>query len=169
MQPFAVWHSRPIRRRDLLLPIPLAEIRLFGRGRFQMQLGYFRDDDPLCELILSEVEQRELDVLWQELNFIADVPRRQYQGYIWYEWNYINGPEFFGQTEDKDTASEQNVLRLADVYLDKAEQTGASELALNAIREHFFIYNSNIRRVELAKKSAEGAHLRALKEIAAKA
>ena len=100
-----------------------ARVRPLSAG-FQMQLGYFRDDAPLYELILSEAEQRELDVLWQELDFIADVPRRQYQGYVWYEWNYINGPEFFGQTEDKDTASEQNVLRLADAYLAKAEQTG---------------------------------------------
>ena len=149
-----------------------ATVRLLNAG-FHIQMGYFRDDFPLYELILSEAEQRELDVLWQELDFISDVPQRQHQGYIWYERGesqFINGPEFdFARSENKDITSEENIRRFADTYSAKAEQTGASEMALNALREHFFIINTNIRRVELAKKTAEAEHLRGLEEIAARA
>src|SRR5262249_6525881 len=47
-----------------------------GKGRpltagFHLMQGYFRDDLPLCELILSEKERHELDTLWFELDFIT--------------------------------------------------------------------------------------------------
>src|SRR5262249_12773379 len=53
-----------------------------GKGRFltagfHLMQGYFRDDEPLCELILDERQRRELDGLWHELNFITLAPLRQ--------------------------------------------------------------------------------------------
>ncbi len=149
-----------------------ASVRLLSAG-FHSQMGYFRDDVPLYELLLSEAQRRELDVLWQELNFIADVPQRQHQGYIWYERGesrFISGAEFdFARSTDKDITSVENIRRFADIYLAKAERDGASEEALDAIREHFLLVNSNIRVVESAKTSAEESHLRALEEIAERA
>lgn len=47
--------------------------------------GYFRDDEPLYELILDEAGQRELDLLWQELNFVTGVPIRQYKDFLFFE------------------------------------------------------------------------------------
>ena len=44
--------------------------RLLTAG-FHNSMGYFRDDQPLYELILDEAGRRELDELWQELDFIA--------------------------------------------------------------------------------------------------
>ena len=38
---------------------------------FHNLMGYFRDDQPLYELILDEKRQKELDALWHELDFIA--------------------------------------------------------------------------------------------------
>src|SRR5262249_31306988 len=40
-----------------------------GKGRpltagFHLMHGHFRDDGPLCELILDEPQRRELDALW---------------------------------------------------------------------------------------------------------
>src|SRR5205823_14864674 len=57
-----------------------------GKGRlltagFHLMQGYFRDDEPLCELILDERERRELDGLWQELNFVTLAPMRQYRDF----------------------------------------------------------------------------------------
>src|SRR5262249_44011440 len=44
--------------------------RLLSAG-FHLMHGYYRDDAPLCELILDEAERRELNTLWEELQFIT--------------------------------------------------------------------------------------------------
>ena len=41
-------------------------------------MGYFRDDQPLYELILDDEQQKELDALWQEFDFVASTPMRTY-------------------------------------------------------------------------------------------
>ena len=41
-------------------------------------MGYFRDDQPLYELILDEKQQRELDAMWVELDFVASATARMY-------------------------------------------------------------------------------------------
>src|SRR6185295_11629382 len=52
--------------------------RLLSAG-FHLMHGYYRDDGPLCELILDEKQRLELDTLWQELNFITQSPMRQFK------------------------------------------------------------------------------------------
>src|SRR5439155_6106153 len=51
---------------------------------FHLMQGYFREDAPLCELVLTEPEKRELDALWFELDFIALAPMRQFKDYIFF-------------------------------------------------------------------------------------
>src|SRR5947209_4788573 len=51
--------------------------RLLSAG-FHNLMGYFRDDTPLYELILDEKRQKELDALWQELDFVASALTRTY-------------------------------------------------------------------------------------------
>jgi hypothetical protein len=58
--------------------------RLLTAG-FHSQMGYFRDDKPLYDLVLDETQRRELDTLWWELDFIAQVPARQLREFIWFE------------------------------------------------------------------------------------
>ena len=69
---------------------PYFDPKAAGQGRplgagFHLMQGYFRDDEPLRELILNDAERRELDELWRELNFIADAPTRQYKDFIFFE------------------------------------------------------------------------------------
>jgi hypothetical protein len=45
---------------------------------FHNLMGYFRDDQPLYDLILDQKEQAELDALWRELDFIASATSRTY-------------------------------------------------------------------------------------------
>src|SRR5262249_61709422 len=61
-----------------------------GKGRpltagFHLMHGHFRDDGPLCELILDEPRRRELDALWQELDFVTLAPMRQDKDFIFSE------------------------------------------------------------------------------------
>ena len=42
-------------------------------------MGYFRDDQPLYELILDDAGRKELDALWLDLDFVADATARTYR------------------------------------------------------------------------------------------
>jgi hypothetical protein len=151
--------------------------RLLTAG-FHNSTGYFRDDQPLCELILDEAGGRELDTLWQELNFIALAPHRQHADFIFYERaeppRTIKGPEFdFIRSEDKDAASEAKIKQLAAVYLANARkslrQHGGDAEAIPAIEEFFANANANIRWVEQTRLASEPSHLEALLEFADRA
>src|SRR5262245_50669301 len=141
---------------------------------FHLMQGYFRDDEPLCELILSERERRELDALWHELNFVTLVPMRQYKDFIFFERaeppRFMFEAEFdFARSEDKDATSEAKMNRLARAYLAKARKQGASNEALEAIETYFTSISADIRRVERARLAAEPSHLDALVKFAERA
>ena len=151
--------------------------RLLTAG-FHNSHGYFRDDVPLYELILDETQQRELDALWLELDFIAFAPQRQHADFIFYERaegpRTMKGPEFdFIRSEDKAAASEAMIQRLADVYLAKARDSlrtnGGDDESIPAIETFFKNVNASIRWVEQARLAAEPSHLDALLAFAERA
>ncbi len=86
-----------------------------GKGRlltagFHLMQGYFRDDEPLCSMILTDAERRELDALWAELNFVTMVPLRQFHDFIFFERaeppRFMIDAEFdFARSEDMDLTS----------------------------------------------------------------
>ncbi len=51
--------------------------RLLSAG-FHNLMGYFRDDQPLYQLLLDRAQQKQLDRLWRELDFVAAATRRTY-------------------------------------------------------------------------------------------
>jgi hypothetical protein len=146
--------------------------RLLSAG-FHSMMGYFRDDAPLYELVLDSSAQRELDTLWQELDFITAAPLRQYTGFVWFERTdsrFMRDPEFdFARAEDKDVTSEANVKKLSEVYLAKARKNEGSDIELEAIGEYFRTINSQIRWVEQARVESEPSHLESLLAFAARA
>ncbi len=145
--------------------------RLLSAG-FHSMMGYYRDDAPLCDLILSDDAQKELDALWQELDFIASAPMRQYTGFVWFERTdstWLRDAEFdFARAEDHNVTSEAMIQRLRDAYLAKAERNGGTEIPLKAIRDFFDNINRQVRWVEAARLEAESSHLQALAEFAAR-
>lgn len=146
--------------------------RLLSAG-FHSMMGYFRDDRPLYDLILSPAEQAEIDRLWRELDFSTGAPLRQYAGFLWFERTdsrYMRDPVFdFARPEDRSAASEEKVKRLAKVYLAKAKKSGGSEVALEAIAHYFHEINAQIRWVEKTRREAEPRHLKTLLDFAARA
>ncbi len=150
-----------------------------GKGRpltagFHLMQGYFRDDAPLCELILDESQRHELDVLWFELNFITLAPQRQYKDFIFFERaeppRFMYDAEFdFARSEDKDATSQAKMERLAKAYLAKARKHGASGEAEKAIASYFTSMAAEIRAVERARQAAEPSHLAALTAFAERA
>ena len=100
--------------------------RLLTAG-FHSQDGYFRDDRPLYDLVLDDMQRRELDTLWQELEFIAQAPSRQLKGFIWFERgeppSVMVEPIFASfQAADDDLLTEGTLKRLGDVYATRAEK-----------------------------------------------
>src|SRR5262249_7409951 len=147
--------------------------RLLSAG-FHLMHGCYRDDQPLCELILDERERRELDALWDELNFITLAPLRQYRDYIFFERaeppRFMFEAEFdFARSEDKDVTSEAKMTRLAEAYLARARQIGADDEALQAIETYYADMSAAIHRVERARLAAEPSHLEALVRFAERA
>lgn len=146
--------------------------RLLSAG-FHSMMGYFRDDQPLYDLILNEAQQRQLDRLWLELDFITSAPMRQYVGFLWFERTdsrYMRDPEFdFARAEDKSAQSEEMIGRLAEVYLSKAKDSGANEVQIDAIEHYFREISEQIRRVERGRVRAEPDHVRAVLRFAERA
>ncbi len=155
---------------------PEKEKKLGGRllsAGFHSMTGYFRDDGPLYDLVLDEAQQRELDRLWREFDFITDAPTRQYTSFLWFERTdsrFMRDPEFDPfRAEDKDCTSETKIRQLAEVYLAKARRNRASDVAQQAIRDHFEIINASLRRVEQDRRAAEPKHVAALQAFAERA
>ncbi|MEQ1826851.1 MAG: DUF1592 domain-containing protein [Pirellula sp.] len=146
--------------------------RLLSAG-FHSMMGYYRDDAPLCDLILTESQKHELDELWRELDFVTGAPTRQYTGFVWFERTdsaYMRDVEFdFARAEDKSVTDESMIERLRDAYLSKAKTRTNNSIPLQAIQDYFDGVNRQIRWVEQARLSAEPSHLEALIEIAAAA
>jgi hypothetical protein len=150
-----------------------------GKGRpltagFHLMQGYYRDDEPLCDLILDESQRRELDALWHELNFVTLAPMRQYKDFIFFERaeppRFMFEAEFdFARSEDKDATSAAKMDRLAKAYLAKARKQGAKGEAEEAITTYFADIAADIRRVERARLAAEPSHLEALARFAERA
>jgi mono/diheme cytochrome c family protein len=146
--------------------------RLLSAG-FHSQMGYFRDDGPLYDLVLDDAQRRELDRLWQELDYITAAPVRQYTGFIWFERTdsaFLRDAEFdVFRAEDKDCTSEEKVRRLSEAYVAKAARNGASPVALEAMRHYFTGMSATFRWLERARVDAEPAHVAALQAFAEKA
>lgn len=146
--------------------------RLLSAG-LHSQLGYFRDDTPLSELILNGDERRELDALWLDLDVVALAAIRQHKSLVWFERtdsSFMRSEEFdFARAEDHDVVSAAKIKRLSEVYLAKALELGVDVNGAKAIRQHFRIINEEIRRLERARVKAEPGHLRALLDFAGRA
>ncbi len=146
--------------------------RLLNPG-FHSQTGYFRDDAPLYQLILSPADQQELDELWQELDFVAGANARQYAAMMWFERSdssFMRDSSFsFVRPEEKDASSEDKVERLRQAFLTKAHSAGASDAVLDSIHDYFDEVNDRARWLEAAQLDAEPSHLAALVEFATRA
>ena len=126
--------------------------RLLSAG-FHSMTGYFRDDGPLYELMLDEQGQRELDGLWQEFDFITGAPMRQYTSFLWFE--RTDSPVHAGsRVRLRPRRGQGRGVRGQDQAAGRGlpgegpQRIGASDVALEAIEDHFKIISASIRRVE---------------------
>jgi hypothetical protein len=151
------------------------------RGRylnagFHSLMGYFRDDQPLYQLLLDGDQQQALDEMWVEMDFVASTTARMYVQF------YANGsrqgggglrddgstpPETASKEMDEDVTTETKIHQLEAKYLTNA--IGGDEVAIKAIKDYFDGINQTLRATEKAKLDAEPSHLEALLNFAARA
>lgn len=156
-----------LRERGRFYPITsMDKERYLGAG-LHSQLGYFRDDTPLIELILDEQGKQELDALWQEFDFIADYTLRNYT-----QFAFSGGGGGRNLTVDRDKnngfMTPAAIFALRDRHLARATPETDPRI-LEAIRQYFDNANTRIRLVEKARLVAEPRQLDALLRFAARA
>ncbi len=139
---------------------------------FHNVMGYFRDDQPLYELLLDKKQQATLDGMWREMDFVASINIRTYVefaklGTRGTRDDFKDGEPQVRDTEVEQIVSEAKIRKLEAGYLEFAK--AGSSVATQAIKDFFDKYNESIRWVERARPDAEPGHLEALLDFAARA
>jgi mono/diheme cytochrome c family protein len=156
---------------------------------FHNVMGYFRDDQPFYELLLDDRQQKELDEMWLEMDFVASTTARmysQFSGTGEARGNLQvattagtddpaanagivddNEPASGAAPADKEVTSEARIMKLKATFLTLAQ--GGNEVGIKAVGDYFDWINATIRGVEKARLDAEPGQLESLLQFAAKA
>jgi AraC-like DNA-binding protein len=90
---------------------------------FHLVEGFFRDDQPLVEKVLSEAERQELDRLWDELDFVTESVETLLRGFVWFERaerHVLHDKRFdFLRSEDPLLVEEELLSKFERLYLEK--------------------------------------------------
>ena len=90
---------------------------------FHLVEGFFRDDQPLVQKVLTDDENAELNRLWQELEFITESTETLLRGFVWFERSereVLHDKRFdFLRSEDPDLVEDSLITKFEKLYLDK--------------------------------------------------
>jgi hypothetical protein len=137
--------------------------RLLSAG-FHNLMGYFRDDQPLYELVLDRRGKAQLDELWREMDFVADTTARTFTQFYLSESGLARGRE---KLKGAPAITSEETLQA--VLASYRERAAGSEEAKKAVDDHFKIVSADIRWAEKARVDAEPVQLKALLDLAARA
>jgi hypothetical protein len=141
---------------------------------FHLIEGFFRDDQPLCKLVLSDAENRELNQLWTELYFVTGITEKMLRGFVFFERserNFMKHTDFDPfREEDPFLTNDEVLARFQETYLKRSNvKLTGDELAKHPITIFFGeIRNGLKQRAELLAKN-EPLYLRDLLAFAEKA
>ena len=139
---------------------------------FHNVMGYFRDDQPLYELLLDKQQQAALDQMWREMDFVASINIRTYVefaklGTRGTRDDFKDGEPEVKEIEVEEIISEARIRKLEADYREVAK--GGSDDAIQAVKDFFDRANEGIRWVKRARTDAEQTHLQSLFDFAARA
>ncbi|MEP7367434.1 MAG: DUF1592 domain-containing protein, partial [Acidobacteriota bacterium] len=139
---------------------------------FHNVMGYFRDDQPLYELLLDKKQQAALDEMWRAMDFVASINIRTYVefaklGTRGTRDDFKDGEPEVREIEVEEIVSEAKIRKLEADYLEVAK--GGSGVAIEAVKDFFNQVNQSIRWVQQARRDAEPSHLQSLYDFAARA
>jgi hypothetical protein len=138
---------------------------------FHLIEGFFRDDQPLCNSVLSADEKRNLDRLWNELYFATKIDEKMLHGFVFFEREergFLKHPDFNSiKEEDPNLAKEENVLRFEQIYLKRSNVTAmGADLEKHPIHAFFKDIRQGLKRRATQLQQAEPAYIRNLQDFA---
>ena len=144
--------------------------RLLSAG-YHSVMGYWRDDNPLQELILDESGKKELDKLWTEFDFYANHTARTFIQYYFNQSGEVQG----GGAESgrprpvgKEVTDSAVIAAIRDQYIALAKASN-NPVATAWMPNHFDRIDSTLRSLEKMRVAAEPVQVEALVEFAARA
>lgn len=141
---------------------------------FHLIEGFFRDDQPLCKLVLSDAENQELNRLWKELEFVTEITEKMLRGFVFFERserNFIKHEDFDEFKEDDPQLIQPETLnRFERIYLNHANlKKPIAELATHPIHLFFESLRNGLKLRQEQLRQAEPIYLRNLEEFAHRA
>jgi hypothetical protein len=138
---------------------------------FHLIEGVFRDDQPLCKLVLNDAENRELNRLWTELEFVTEITEKMLRGFVFFERserNFIKDEAFdFVKEDDPKLIETETLTRFERVYLDQANQKAPiEELKTHPIHLFFEQIRNGLKSRQLHLKQAAPTYLKNLEAFA---
>jgi Protein of unknown function (DUF1592)/Protein of unknown function (DUF1588)/Protein of unknown function (DUF1587)/Protein of unknown function (DUF1585)/Protein of unknown function (DUF1595)/Cytochrome C oxidase, cbb3-type, subunit III len=96
---------------------------------FHLVEGFFRDDQPLVQKVLTGAERDELDHLWRELDFVTQSYETLLRGFVWFERS-----ERHVLTDKRfDFLREDDPLLVEDPLLSKFERIYLGKLSVKLV------------------------------------
>ena len=144
--------------------------RLLSAG-YHSVMGYWRDDNPLVELILDEKGKKELDRLWTEFDFYANHTARTFIQFYFNQSGEVQG----GGSESgrprpvgREVTDSSVIAEIRDQYIALAKASG-NAIAAAWMPRHFDGIDATLRSLEKMRAAAEPVQLEALVRFAARA
>ncbi len=138
---------------------------------FHLIEGVFRDDQPLCKSVLSEDENRELNRLWTELEFVTGITEKLLRGFVFFERserNFLKDSAFDSFKEEDPKLVETEMLnRFEQVYLKRSNvKAPIEELADHPIHIFFEQVRNGLALSRRQLQQAKPTYLRNLEQFA---
>ena len=134
-------------------------------------MGYWRDDNPLVELILDDKGKKELDKLWTEFDFYASHTARTFiQFYFNQSGEVLGGGAEAGRPRPvgKEVTDSSVIAEIRDQYIALAKASD-NPIAAAWMPSHFDRIDSTLRSLEKMRAAAEPVQLEALAKFAERA
>ncbi|MDP9171340.1 MAG: DUF1592 domain-containing protein [Acidobacteriota bacterium] len=160
-----------VKERGKFFPDDSADAgRLLSAG-YHSVMGYWRDDNPLQELILDDKGKKELDRLWTEFDFYASHTARTFIQYYFNQSGEVEG----GGAEagrprpaGKEVTDSSVIAAIRDQYIALAKASD-NPIAAAWMPNHFDRIDSTLRSLERMRVEAEPVQLEALVKFAGRA
>lgn len=146
--------------------------RLLSAG-FHSMMGYYRDDQPLMDLVLDQIDVEELDGLWREFEYVCELPVRQFTGFLWFERaesRYLWESRFdFARAEDASIVGSELFSRFATIYIEKLREGEPSSQVQQAVEDYFKLMRKRLDKHFELKSIAQSKHVEELIHLAERA
>jgi hypothetical protein len=144
--------------------------RLLSAG-YHSVMGFWRDDNPLVELILDEKGKKELDRLWTEFDFYANHTARTFIQFYFNQAGEVQGggsEAALPRPVGREVTDSSVIAEVRDQYIALAKVSG-NAVAAAWMPLHFDRIDSTLRSLEKMRAAAEPVQLEALATFAARA